>query len=417
MERFEEVCENSTLFFVQQVDSDETGRCSLLLDPHTLDETVRFLARFLGGEADASNAEASIIEIDISGKPGQYDDLEGGWFWLDHSLLSEAIVTVVPAAGPGGLYLRAILTLRPFMDISRYFSTAKAPEIAERDIIAPNIRAPHFHRCSPKRIRTVLRVIDCGHGNWNELETSASRLLYDVGAGRWFTSEQVREVVAKRCLSDEIRDLQIVISHWDVDHYHAILAFEPDEISKVKWLMAPSNTPPTATFSRVEQRLRECFVSVYFLPFASTESAYIRSGEVSLLPVFTFESWVMLRATSGTKRNQSGIAMFVAGSRKIGILSGDHDYSQLLEAVWDTHYWSHRPRTCVLVAPHHGGHAGQMYADGWLRIFDRIRTPISCGKNRWGHPYPAVLKELYRMQNDDELPWLTKEQGDYVRVL
>ena len=67
-----------------------------------------------------------------------------------------------------------------------------------------------------------LRVVNCGQGNWNEIHTKSETLVYDLGASSNFNQFQVQSLVARRFASFSNRKIDIVISHWDMDHFQAL---------------------------------------------------------------------------------------------------------------------------------------------------------------------------------------------------
>ncbi len=108
----------------------------------------------------------------------------------------------------------------------------------------------------------------------------------------------------------------------------------------------------------------------------------------------------VFRASAGQSRNQTGIALGVIGADKNALLTGDHHYPKLLDIT--RHLAQTKP--LILVTPHHGGCAGKLDAQAWLKKFSDIETPISCGTNIWGHPYPNIVSKLRLMQGNKQPP-------------
>jgi beta-lactamase superfamily II metal-dependent hydrolase len=120
----------------------------------------------------------------------------------------------------------------------------------------------------------------------------------------------------------------------------------------------------------------------------------------------------IFRASAGKTRNQTGIVLGILGPHKNALLTGDHHYPKLLDVT--CHLYKVNP--LVLVVPHHGGHAGKLDAQAWLKAFSNIETPISCGKNIWNHPYAHILSKLSIMQGNKSPP-LTKVLGTQTFLL
>lgn len=112
------------------------------------------------------------------------------------------------------------------------------------------------------------------------------------------------------------------------------------------------------------------------------------------------------RATPDGSRNQTGIVIGVAGKERVALLTGDHHYEKILDVARS----SYGGKSCVLVAPHHGGLAGTPDAKDWCASFPEIQAVLSCGSNSYRHPFPEVERELRRMQRG-KVVWRTDRKG------
>lgn len=394
-------------FYVQQVDIDEASRLhNVILDVATMDDHVR-LASLLGGQelSDAYAAENQASMLRFTYIPIGHQGLkEGSWYDVDPIAFSDTRYQSVASDEPSASFLRANLVGVPNENNFTRFLTA--PQVAN----VPPTSLELVVDSNPKG-DIELTVVDCGHGNWNEINTTTDRVIYDVGASRWFTKAQVRAVVAGRNLSSESRSISVVISHWDVDHYHALLEFNPAEFAKLRVVFTPSQVPNTETYRRVHKLL-----TAYGVVLAAVQPAsrYGASREIVLEQHWQKGIFTIFRATPGRSRNQTGIVLGILGRNGVALLTGDHHYNKVLAAAGKIAEYGKNP--CVLVTPHHGGLAGDPSAAAWLAFFSSLTTPISCGANSHGHPMANVEAELTAMQAG-LAPWRTDVSGTWTKLL
>jgi len=395
------------LFYIQQVDIDmASGNHDVILDVAEMDDHVR-LASFLNDQSQLDGAvsanQASMLRLSYA--PSGYHGLkEGSWYDIDLDAFVGMSYQRTNPDDASASFLRANLVGIPSNE--NYGQFLSKPRVAQ---IPPSTLELVVDPNPPGDIE--ITVIDCGHGNWNEINTATDRVIYDVGADRWFTKSKVRSLVAGRKIASETRSISIVISHWDVDHFHALLEFDPAELAKLRVVFAPSQIPDTETYKRVLRLLTKNGV-----PLAAQQPAarLVTSREIVLIPLWQKGVFTMFRATPGRSRNQTGIVLAVRGQHGIALLTGDHHYDKVLAAASKVPTFSQQP--CVLVTPHHGGLAGNPAAANWLAVFPTMTTPISCGNNSYGHPMACVVVALKAMQAGS-LPWRTDTNGTWSRVL
>lgn len=383
------------LFYVQQTELyKESSRRRAILDLPTLNDSlqVESLAN-RNNQGANSNAQASMFRLEYSAQG--HGLKEGSWYNLDPKVFDGIKYRSVRASDAGGVFLRGELIAgnNPLdMDLA-------PPKKAE----LPVIETPDLGKITGKTLSIKLSVVNCGHGNWNEVLTDDLRLIYDVGACRSYTSAKTRQLVRSRKIAAEQRRVVVFISHWDIDHYQALLKFNRADLAKVSAVYAPSQLPDTATFKRVRDHLSHNQVL-----FQVLEPEHITSKQrtITLLERSRNGPYRVFRATPGRARNQTGIVIGIEGATQVGLLTGDHHYEKILQAA-KVHYCG---KPCVLVTPHHGGAAGKVNASNWLGVFTSIQTPISCGQNSYGHPTQEVLDELQKMQGGTA-PWRSDMGG------
>jgi beta-lactamase superfamily II metal-dependent hydrolase len=294
---------------------------------------------------------------------------EGSWYDLDPSLFGDFNYRPVFEGEEGGAFLRARLTgPSRAIDFTQYLSH---PTFAQTQIGGTKERG--FDNVGPLQ----LAIIDCGQGNWNEVRSSKSVLIYDIGASSRYSRPEVERLVWNRALAKDTREITAFISHWDVDHYQALLVMSKADLSKLGSITAPSQLPNTSTFRRLKGRLADAGVSLFSLPAASPPPAAGRKIVLCHDSALSCSQIQLFRASPGRSRNQTGIVLAVIGPKRTAILTGDHHYSKILAALP-----AHLPENpVVMVAPHHGGRAGTLDLNSWRRAFPKMEVAISVGPN------------------------------------
>jgi beta-lactamase superfamily II metal-dependent hydrolase len=393
------------LMYVQQVEGDKDSPLRrATLDFTTLQDHLD-LAGSLGGSTGDSRRGDAASMLSLEYVPVGYLGLkEGSWYEVNPEFFDGSQYQMVPEDAPGASYLRARLVASPSpRNMAQFLAkprVAPVPAAALEMVVDPNPAGD-----------IELSVVDCGHGNWNEIVTATDRVIYDTGASRTFTRAEVRALVAGRKISTEAKQISVVLSHWDIDHYHALLQFSASEFARLRVVFMPDQVPDTATFRRVWGLLNQ-----HGVPLAPQQPAP-RVGTTR--GIFLHQHWqkgrfTMFRATPGRPRNQTGIVLGVRGPNGAALLTGDHHYEKVLQAAVDSNWCA--GQTCVLVTPHHGGRAGQLAPTAWSKHFSGMATPISCGANSYRHPIAAVEAQLTIMQLGVQ-PWRTDHKGTWTSTL
>lgn len=382
------------LFYAQQVDKKEgTAGYSVILDTAELADTLE-LARLLGASEEdlASDNPASMLRFDYL--PDSYFGCrEGSWYEIPDPFWEGWVYQAIDPTGPSSVFLRGELSVSEGKkNFSRHLVS---PMFIERGIVS----ASYYPLSSPSELASVsttatLSVIDCGHGNWNEIRTDSLRIIYDVGASRLYDAAQVERLVASQGIGTQGVEVKIYISHWDVDHYQSLLKFTHADMTVITEVTAPSQLPDTATCKRIMALLDEHEISVRLLPPAQRNAP---GRTIKLIEIQRVGPLTVFRATAGRSRNQSGIVLCYEGRNKLALLVGDHHYEKILNAIQGRFQST---KDCVFVAPHHGGNAGSIDVSAWRALFSSFETVISCGDNAWDHPLADNLNGLSALQNN-----------------
>lgn len=391
-------------FYAQQVDKKVgIAGYSVILDTARLADTLE-LARLLGASKEdiASENPASMLRFDYF--PESYFGCrEGSWYEIPDEFWEGWGYQAIDPTGPGSVFLRGELSVPDgAKNFSRYLA---APIFIERN----TVYASDYPLATPNDVATAsktttLSVIDCGHGNWNEIRTDSLRIMYDVGASRLYDAAQIEHLVQSRAIGALGIEVKIYISHWDVDHYQSLLKFTDSDLSVITEVTAPSQLPDTATCKRTMTLLDEHEISVRLLAPAPRATP---GRTIDLIEIQRVGPLTVFRATAGRSRNQSGIVLCYEGQSKLALLVGDHHYEKILNAIRGRFSAA---KDCVFVAPHHGGNAGSIDVTAWRVLFSSFETAISCGDNAWTHPLIDNLNGLGELHSN-LASWRTDHDG------
>lgn len=378
------------------------GRRSVLLDvaDDSEHDLIAQVAQSVPTQMDADRQKASMLRLEYA-PDGRRGLREGSWYEVDLNVWSEMRYAPVSRDAPGGAYLGGTLVAPEVaLNFSQFLSKRR---YIDGSIGSVDLPPPKMAR----KGEPLLTVVDCGQGNWNEVSAGNLRVIYDTGACRNYDEKQLRQLITTRHLLAEYRQIVVFISHWDIDHYHALLKFSPAELSKISHVYAPDRLPNTATLKRVQALLAANSVPLTLLP---TQPHPDGKGPIQLVPMSHFGPFTVLRATAGSSTNQTGIALQAEGPRRLALLTGDHYYSKVLAASSGA-----TGKACELVVPHHGGECGVLNQQAWSMKHPNIRATISVGQNSWKHPRLKYVNALTSLQGS--APWRTDKHGTYRRLL
>ncbi|WP_428852256.1 hypothetical protein [Imbroritus primus] len=368
-----------------------------IVDVESMTAHTELRARYAPDIRPGRNRRSSMIRLRYETK-GQSGMREGAWYDLPVDIWDGARYRDVAPAEAGSTFLRAVLEGQ---NRTIHFPSFRTPQ--NYAVLTPTESPLAFSSMSKTPSPIRLDVVDCGHGNWNQVYFDDAILIYDTGACQSFSAKQVRALVRGRQITKESLPVYIVISHWDVDHYQALQRFTRKELQKIACVYVPSQVPNTATYKSIKALLDSENVSIKALaPAGKTKPG----RTIELVHIASPGHIRVFRASAGQSRNQTGIALGIVGAGKNALLTGDHHYPKLLDV---THHLS-RTNPLVLVTPHHGGCAGALDVQAWLKAFSAIEAPISCGTNSWNHPFPRIVNQLSLMQGNIPPP-LTKILG------
>ncbi|MCQ2959933.1 MAG: hypothetical protein MJ198_07080 [Bacteroidales bacterium] len=240
-------------------------------------------------------------------------------------------------------------------------------------------------------------IKDVGQANWIEIldEKNQVRIVFDMGvpisAGKNEVLAKINEINWK----DNTVKPVFVLSHWHLDHFHALYAIKEHLTDYFSAIIVP-NCPQKSMIRTTLAELVQNNMSLYeFVDYLCP------SSEERIEKILNKTNVSMFRFKYEKNENYRCLGLIVHSDKKYCILSGDMSNAQInemldLEALDGT-------ETLYLVVPHHGGKAGK---DSLMRTFSEC--VISVGKNNpYGHPKKVILNALKKRSK----VFLTSIQG------
>lgn len=232
-----------------------------------------------------------------------------------------------------------------------------------------------------------VNIRNIGQGSWNEIITNSQiKLVFDIGT-LWTTSDAtLLSMLGTRDLDYQNDKPIVILSHWDVDHYHFLLALSDAAIKSFTYFICRDNLP-TKTASEVFDRIMRLNpTSIITIP-----SEIPTSGRYSKKLVgYSLESSRRLRLFNGsvhTNRNKNGMGMLIRTPSKSIIFSADLDYEQVSKYILPELNYKHEHH---LIVPHHGGNAGP-YKYAHSSLLHPSEAIISVGNNPYKPPHPWAI--------------------------
>lgn len=237
-----------------------------------------------------------------------------------------------------------------------------------------------------------LYVADVGQANWNELrDDDKTVLVFDCGSPLNCRRKKTDEIWDNHKLRLKKSPSTLVISHWDIDHYHCLVNRNERFVSYFTVVFCP--LPKSKTSRKVFGKLKKAFGNNFvFIPRFGGMSN--RSSWPPMKLEKRSHNLSLYAGDDSDNINLCGLAIFVDGPNKTGLFSGDLSLGQCNEVMMN----ENNTKPHVLIVPHHGGYCGQTS----LQIMNPIDLAIiSVGANNsYKHPNRDVLKCLRKISKN-----------------
>ena len=242
----------------------------------------------------------------------------------------------------------------------------------------------------------VIRNI--GQGNWNEIYCNKKpKWVYDMGAPTNASKTEVSSIIGKKNVEYSSSKPNLVLSHWDKDHYHSLIGFTDKELAHLGAFVCRDYLP-TNTSHKIYDRINKAKKGndIYTIPSA----VKLHRGRPTYLKPITStkKQLVIYNAQQHKNRNTNGIALCLKTRTKSIIFGGDLTYRQLSRDILSTLSFKHNH---YLIVPHHGGNAG-VYTYNKPSTVNLEKAIISVGRNSWDHPLTKYTSKLMKDFNKVE---------------
>ena len=238
-------------------------------------------------------------------------------------------------------------------------------------------------------------VNNVGQGNWNEVKCNReTRIVFDMGAPLHAKKNEVNNLVNR--ILPRYRNLSIkpvmILSHWDKDHYHAMLELGNADLSLFDCFIFPGN-PPTATSKKILNKINNCNINVIIV-----RPVYRKRGMPSLPEsIWVGPNYEIFIGQEHYDRNLSGIQIFLRSQTANIILSGDCGWFQIIHILTKELASIQHREVCNLVVPHHGSGKDKTYFGFTIPLnMDKGVAAISVDQrnNIYYHPSSSLIDYL-----------------------
>ena len=265
----------------------------------------------------------------------------------------------------------------------------------ETEIFFRNVYVPRTgdvnHIPSMIKGRLSFKIRNVEQANWNELYLNHKAwIIYDAGAPFLAGRKEVLHMIENREDLYRSDSPGLFISHWDVDHYHSLVAMSDETIKRFAFVVCRDHLP-TLTSRILFGRFSALLSSDKVFSISAGPSV---KGSTPLTLISDPNNQILIFVGHEHKdRNRSGIVLVIRTANSNVIFSGDVHYHQLSEYVLP---YIGYPGRHYLVVPHHGGNAGKFSyeVESKAKMASAI---ISVGKNPYGHPFKKNTDSLNRL--------------------
>lgn len=239
----------------------------------------------------------------------------------------------------------------------------------------------------PNKLKAVVRNV--GQANWNEIWNNDQLVLvYDCGCPMFASESAVRLYIGDRARIISNHKPGLILSHWDLDHYHALLGLADYELESFDYVLCPNYTP-TRTSQELYQRIIGLIGTyrVFSIP-SITKNPNVKKNQLALLSNPS-GNLLLFNAVENKNRNISGLLLSLRNHNSSIIFPADAHYRQISQYILPHLSYKHNHH---LVVPHHGGNAGKFEYD--FKNLMPQEAIISVGPNSYGHPKNNNIVDL-----------------------
>ena len=237
-----------------------------------------------------------------------------------------------------------------------------------------------------------LTVKNVGQGSWNEICVGGRpKVIFDFGTSHHTKAILVQKIIAGIDEKYQKEKPGLIISHWDVDHFHFLKAISDSTLAAFSFI-ACRNYRPTQTSRVAFGRIRRICGNVFPIEADDRIHSY---DETPLYELYDADGrFKIFNSGRCRNRNKDGLSVLVKTIQQSVLLTADQHYTQFDQFVLNS-YLNYR-HIHHLVVPHHGGNSGKFVYNLSPRVTPG-RAVISVGKNNYGHPFSSTTDNLNRL--------------------
>ena len=203
----------------------------------------------------------------------------------------------------------------------------------------------------------------------------------------------------------------LIISHWDLDHIHGLIALSHEGFDKFFSGLICVNAIKSITAKRIFAEFDDLNgINVSCIRVSPKTSR--GANAMHLVSRNKNNTISLYQGEDNRNINYSGLSMFVKGMSTSVIFTGDMKLSQAMNVYAQELSLGIETQEHILIVPHHGGDTTKVN-----RIYSEPCTEaiISVGPNSYGHPATGMLNYLTNLTNGNVTR--TDTQGDVVRSI
>lgn len=248
------------------------------------------------------------------------------------------------------------------------------------------------------------KVNSVSQANWNEILYGERTLfVYDIGAPIHAKEVEVQGYLNNYAMTYSQDKPVLILSHWDVDHYHCLLGMSEEDIKACfsKYICPDKikNSMSQQVFDKVERALGHENVHSIKLERRTDDTEY---PQMHL--VYGNQGLRLYAGERSRNVNYSGLVLYVEGTKGNALLTGDCIPAQANDVLHDSVANLNTEKEHYLVVPHHGGdfkskRVCKTYSVPMMLKPMEAIISVDEGNNTYGHPAQEMTDFLKSVAN------------------
>lgn len=259
---------------------------------------------------------------------------------------------------------------------SRIFNNGSYPSKTFFSYINSEISSKDTDLVIPEIDSVIVKNV--GHGNWNQIICKNGRgIMFDFGCSVIYSNSERRNLLHNNPLN---KFTDLIISHWDIDHYNLINSANATELSYIKNVYAPIASV-NLMCQKAIKKLSAANIT-YLPPIAQR----LQKRVISLHEYSSGNNWSLFCGEQSKNKNLSGLALAVYNNQDCVYFCADHSFKQTLDDMYNILTNKTSDLTHHFIVPHHGGKAGTYNLKRFNSSGSCGKAVASSAKNPYGGP-------------------------------